>query len=304
MKKVCNFILVFLFANAVSFAQNLTGTWEGSSGGNYCRLVILQINDSCFGYTYDTGMGYCKANFLGQYKEASKKLSGKNPNFIERTPLHALSTYHLFYSAKNNQEYLKGRAAAKSTAAKILSFGLPIPVSYKKISNEIDTTRLIAAKIAVYLKAADKNKAAEPVVVATIATAPDSSATKIMPPVEDLKITKESRVSKLIKTIDTNADSVKLILYDNGEIDGDTVTVFYNGEILINKLPLGLKPYETIVALHKTGTTNSIELMANNLGSIPPNTALMIILCGNKRYELRVSADFNENAKINIQFNQ
>jgi hypothetical protein len=304
MKKVCNFILVFLFANAVSFAQNLTGTWEGSSGGNYCRLVILQINDSCFGYTYDTGLGYCKANFLGAYKEASKKLSGKNPSFIERTPLHALSTYHLFYSAKNNQEYLKGRAAAKSTAAKILSFGLPIPVSYKKISNEIDTTRLIAAKIAVYLKAADENKAAEPVVVATIATAPDSSATKIMPPVEDLKITKESRVSKLIKTIDTNADSVKLILYDNGEIDGDTVTVFYNGEILINKLPLGVKPYETIVALQKTGIASSIELMANNLGSIPPNTALMIILCGNKRYELRVSADFNENAKINIQFNQ
>jgi hypothetical protein len=301
MKLKCNFLLTCLLANTVSFAQTLTGTWEGSSGGNYCRL---QINDSCFGYTYDTGMGYCKANFLGEYKEASKKLTGKNPSFIERTPMHGLSVYHLSYSAKNNHEYLKGRAAAKSVAAKILSFGLPIPVSYKKISNEIDTTHLIAAKIAVYLKAADKNKAAEPVVAATIVTVPDSSATEKMPPAEDLKITKESRVSKLIKAIDTNADSVKLILYDNGEIDGDTVTVFYNGEILINKLPLGLKPYETTIAINKNGVTNFIELMANNLGSIPPNTALMIILCGDKRYELRVSADFNENAKINIQFNQ
>jgi hypothetical protein len=303
MKARYSFTLLFLFVNIISFAQNLTGTWEGTSGGNYCKLVILQINDSCFGYTYDTGMGYCKANFLGVYKETSKKLSGKNPDFIERTPMHGLSVYHLFYSAKNNNEYLKGGAAAKSVAAKILSFGLPIPVSYKKISNEIDTTKLIAAKIAVYLKADDKSKAAEPV-VAAIATVPDFAATEIIPPVEDLKITKKSRVSKLIKTIDTNADSVKFILYDNGEIDGDTVTVFYNGEILINKLPLGLKPYETTIAVNKTGVTNSIELMANNLGSIPPNTALMIILCGNKRYELRVSADFNENAKINIQFNQ
>lgn len=304
MKARYRFTLLFLFVNITSFAQNLTGTWVGSSGGNYCRLVIFQINDSCFGYTYDTGMGYCKANFLGKYKESSKKLTGKNPDFIERTAMHGLSVYNLFYSAKSNHEYLKGRAAPKSTAAKILSFGLPIPISYKKISNEIDTTELIAAKIAIYQKDEDENKTAEPVVAPRIVTVLDSSATDIIPTVEDLKITKESRVSKLIKAIDTNADSVKLILYDNGEIDGDTVTVFYNGEILINKLPLELKPYETTVAVNKTGGANSIELMANNLGSIPPNTALMIILCGNKRYELRVSADFNENAKINIQFNQ
>ncbi len=304
MKSKCNLVVVLLFIHAVTFAQNLTGTWEGNSAGNYCKIVIFQIKDSCFGYTYDTGLGYCKANFLGVYKQSSKKLTGKNNSFIEKTPLHTLSTYHLNYSKKNNEEYLKGRAAPKSAGAKILSFGIPIPVRYKKISDEIDTTKLIADKITFYKDRSTENKIDEPSVVKELRPAADSPVNIVTSPVKDLKIAKERRISKLIKTIETNTDSIKIILYDNGEIDGDTVTVFYNGEIIINKLPLALKPYEATVSVNKTANFSSIELMANNLGSIPPNTALMIILCGDKRYEVRTSADFNENAKINIQYIQ
>jgi hypothetical protein len=43
-------------------------------------------------------------------------------------------------------------------------------------------------------------------------------------------------------------------------------------------------------------------MVANNLGSIPPNTALMVITTGGKRYELFISSDEKKNAKVVIDF--
>ncbi|MGG9961060.1 hypothetical protein [Ferruginibacter sp. SUN106] len=303
MKLKYTVVFTVLFFSRGLYAQNLTGTWEGTAGSNYCKIVIFQVNDSCFGYTYDTGMGYCKANFTGTYDDSTKKLKGKNTDFIERTAFHALSIYHLTYSKRNNEEYLRGRAAAKTAGAKILSFGLPILVTYRKISDKIDTTALIATKI--YFYNDDKEKT---VVVTEKMATPKAAAVKdsiTMPALQamaDLKTIKESRTSRLAQTIESVADSIKMVLYDNGEIDGDTVTVFDNGKIVVEKLALSLKPYEVTIPLNKNSSFHNIELMANNLGSIPPNTAYMLILAGKERYELRLASDFSVNAQINIKY--
>jgi hypothetical protein len=45
-------------------------------------------------------------------------------------------------------------------------------------------------------------------------------------------------------------------------------------------------------------------LVANNLGSIPPNTALVVITDGNERHEVRASFDLSVNARIVIQYRQ
>ncbi len=142
---------LLLFLTSALPAQNLTGTWEGAGGGSgYCKMVILHIGDSLFGYTYDTGMGYCKANFSGIYDDATKKLVAKNIDFIERKGPHSLSIYHLNYSASGTTAFLNGRISAKTVGAKLLSFGLPFPISYRKLSDDVDTTKLIAAKAAAY----------------------------------------------------------------------------------------------------------------------------------------------------------
>ena len=297
-------IPAFLVFHIASVAQNLTGVWEGSVGGNYCKIVILQIKDSCFGYTYDTDMGYCKANFTGAYNDSLKKLNGKNTSFIEKTPLHSLSVYHLTYSKHNDEEYLQGRAVAKTTGAKLMSFGLPIPITYRKISGQIDTTKLMAVKIDFYKNNNDEITKEEKKIIVKADPIKDSFEIKSAEPLLSLKTTKESRVSKLIQTIETGADSIKLILYDDGEIDGDTVTVFDNGSIIIANLALSLKPYEIIIPVNKNNPLHAIELMANNLGTIPPNTAYMLILAGKERYELRAASDFSVNAQVNIKFKE
>jgi hypothetical protein len=57
-----------------------------------------------------------------------------------------------------------------------------------------------------------------------------------------------------------------------------------------------------VIPVNKDNSFHVIELMANNLGSIPPNTAFMLILAGKERYELRLTSDFSVNAQINIQY--
>lgn len=302
MRYCCIIFSLFTLLHAKTFSQNLTGTWEGTGGGSdYCKLVIVHVGDSLFGFTYDTGMGYCKCNFTGKYNDSLKKLNGVNPSVIEKTLFHTMSAYKLTYSRKGDKEYLKGGAGAKSTGAKILSFGLMQPVSYTKVKDEIDTTPFIAARLRLYNKQPAAIQVQPETVTAKNVTEETIKETAAAP-VTDLKIVKESRRSELVKTFDTKEDSVKLVLYDNGEIDGDTVTVFVNGNIVINRLGLSTRPYEMVIPIAKDGAVQVIELMANNLGSIPPNTAYMQVWEKEKKHELRVASDLNTNARIDIKY--
>lgn len=94
------------------------------------------------------------------------------------------------------------------------------------------------------------------------------------------------------------ADSLVIALYDNGEVDGDTVSVLLNGEIFWANQ--GLKSQAIKKTVYIPAGTDSLELMlyAENLGTYPPNTGLLIIYDGNERYMVRFSADYNRNARV------
>ncbi|HMC99793.1 MAG TPA: hypothetical protein VKH37_06565 [Ferruginibacter sp.] len=95
-----------------------------------------------------------------------------------------------------------------------------------------------------------------------------------------------------------NVKNITLNIYDNAIVDGDTVTIFYNGKLLVDKQLLSTKPIVIDLALDEKASKQEIVLYANNLGSIPPNTALVIVYAGDKRYELHSSASLQENAVL------
>ncbi len=257
--------------------------------------MIIHINDSCFGYTYDTGPGFCKANFVGRYNDSTGRLRGVNTDFIERTFAHGLSSYQLKYYRKNGSEYLDGKASPKQAVVRLLSLGLGIPITYKKVSAGYDTTTLIAAKLIPRPVNAELQISPR--------SAPATGLDSLHPAERKLAMLDElrrSRSSQIINTIVTSADTLRLFLHDNGEIDQDTVTVFHNGRIIINQLGLALKPFEMILPIYTPNSIHSIELMANNLGTIPPNTAYLTIRAGRDKYELRLSSDYSINARIDI----
>ncbi len=108
----------------------------------------------------------------------------------------------------------------------------------------------------------------------------------------------EKRTTILQQTVFFSSDSLQLSLYDNGEVDGDTVSVLMNGKIIMAKEGLSTKAVQkTIYAGHDT---DSIELVmyAENLGAIAPNTGLLVVHDGKSIYEIRFSGDLQKNASI------
>ena len=110
----------------------------------------------------------------------------------------------------------------------------------------------------------------------------------------------ETRKIRDTKTIQVKNSKIKIDLYDDGEIDNDIVSVYYNKSLLVDKKSLTANAYSFTLNI-EPGNTNELVLFADNLGSIPPNTALMIITDGIIRHEIRLSADMKNNASIKFE---
>lgn len=108
----------------------------------------------------------------------------------------------------------------------------------------------------------------------------------------------EKRNNTIIKTIEIESEKVKVDLYDNGEIDGDTISVFLNGKLLMLRKKLTAQPLTITLDKEQLEENNELVMYAENLGSIPPNTALMVVTDGTKRYEVRITSDLQKSGTI------
>ncbi len=110
----------------------------------------------------------------------------------------------------------------------------------------------------------------------------------------------EKRKTQVIKTIEVENRYVKVDLYDNGEIDGDSISLFYNKKLLFSNKKLSDKPISLNLEIDEDVMNNELVMFAENLGSIPPNTALMIVTDGPNRYEVRITSDLEKSGVINF----
>jgi len=94
------------------------------------------------------------------------------------------------------------------------------------------------------------------------------------------------------------SDSLELSLYDNGEIDGDTVSLLLNGEILLARQGLKATAIKKTIYIRPGDGEVSLVLYAENLGKYPPNTGLLVVHDGEDVYQLRFSADLQQNASV------
>ncbi|MEO7924300.1 MAG: hypothetical protein ABIR30_11540 [Chitinophagaceae bacterium] len=122
---------------------------------------------------------------------------------------------------------------------------------------------------------------------------------KVVNYVTESEYTKRENV--IIQEIEVDSDNIKVDVYDNGEIDGDIISLFYNRQLIMNSQKLTHKSIRIDLKLDSTKTTNEISMFAENLGLIPPNTALMVITDGKKKYEIRVASSLEKNATIRIK---
>ncbi|HUS02166.1 MAG TPA: hypothetical protein VMY77_10590, partial [Chitinophagaceae bacterium] len=112
----------------------------------------------------------------------------------------------------------------------------------------------------------------------------------------------EQRVNTVLKTIPIKNETFTVDFYDNGEIDGDSISVFYNGKLVLSHKKLTNKPITLTLTADPDRKVNELVMYAENLGEIPPNTALMIVRDGDNRYEARITSDTEKNGTIRFTY--
>lgn len=112
----------------------------------------------------------------------------------------------------------------------------------------------------------------------------------------------KNRTNEVVETIATSARLLEISFYDNGEIDGDTISVYANNKLLVSRKGLSTEPVTIKIGLSDEDNLQEVVMVAENLGTIPPNTALMIVQAGSQRFTVRLSSTEQKNAAVRFRY--
>ncbi|MFZ1313356.1 MAG: hypothetical protein WAR38_10870, partial [Chitinophagaceae bacterium] len=181
-------------------------------------------------------------------------------------------------------------AAKKAeTKTKIPVSGPANPVTENKKTETITTAPATNTNIAATTNR-EKN--------VTVVTASNPVAKK---PAEDVikkSAVIEGRKSEFSQEVNFKSDSLLLSLYDNGEIDGDTVSIYMNGDVIMPRQGLKSAAIRKTIYLPAESEEFTLVMFAESLGKYPPNTGLLVIRDGDDVYNLRFSSDFQKSSGI------
>jgi hypothetical protein len=165
-----------------------------------------------------------------------------------------------------------------------------IPVNQKPTTQPQQTNTNTVAKTNPVTETKPEIKTTNPVVTTNKISKPEPAAA--------LPQNVAVRKSETIQSLYFHGDSLVLSLYDNGVVDGDTVSVFMNGNPIISQQQLKVTASKKTIYITPEMDSVQIVLFADNLGSIPPNTGLLTVRDGDNVYNVRFSADLQKNAAI------
>lgn len=314
-------------------AQDLTGTWEGLMKDEYLKINIIQNDNKLCGYTYDVVLknksSHCKAYFKGLYDKETKIWTLTGTRFIENKGDHVLMIVKLWKVPQAGNDILRSTvliqdlfsnffdAAATeffwlrrvSVKTKNPAIGIPVcdemvkekPVTPKKT---IITTPEKKAPIIIKIDSIKTNPT--PVETKPIKVKTDSVENKKPIAVylkDDFLTSKMNKRNQLtLSTLKINSRHVQIKMYDNGTVDNDSVSIFYNGNLLKKHVRLTEEPIILELDLDENTNSHEITLYAENMGLFPPNTALIVVTCGKNRYELHSSTNFNDNNVLKLEY--
>jgi hypothetical protein len=112
----------------------------------------------------------------------------------------------------------------------------------------------------------------------------------------------KTRANELTKMIVVNSEEVVVKLYDNGEIDGDTISVYLDNKLILSKKLLTAKALTVNLRMDEDNSEHELVMVAENLGRIPPNTSLMIVTAGDKKFEVRITSTEQKNAMVKFRY--
>lgn len=112
----------------------------------------------------------------------------------------------------------------------------------------------------------------------------------------------KERANLLVKTLYVSEGEFTIEIYDNGQIDNDTISVYHNNTMVVSHRMLSYKPITIKIPCNSTESRHEFVIVAESLGDIPPNTAIMVITYGKNRQEVFLSTSEEKNAKVVIEY--
>jgi hypothetical protein len=110
------------------------------------------------------------------------------------------------------------------------------------------------------------------------------------------------RSNQLVRSLTVSTHEVVLNIYDDGVIDGDTVSVYLDNKMVINHAMLTDKPLIVTIHLDEDNDYHELVMVADNEGTIPPNTSLMIVKAGDKEYKVNITSSLQKNATVTFKY--
>ena len=120
----------------------------------------------------------------------------------------------------------------------------------------------------------------------------------VVPTPPDLK----NRSNEVVKILTVKDPRVTVKIYDNGEIDGDTISVYLDKKLVLSEKRLTASPLVVSFDMDEDNDIHEITMVAENLGTIPPNTSLMIVESGEQRFEVRITSTEQKNAVVRFKY--
>lgn len=330
------FVLIFLLIRCEINAQNLTGIWKGqftiidkqnrfskNVNNNFeFELQVQQLEDGLLKgvtYSYKVKEYYGKADFTGKIAKDLKTVEIEESKMVEvkkneKTDVcimkctmryfknsignEILTGYFTSINSINNKSCYRGKVFLK----KVLTTSFPKEAFLNKLfDNKVDTLRKKIMTVSNQIPIIDsQNKEItlkrhienEIIINKNV----NQIADAILPEI----LTK--RDNRIIANIQVNTSNVKISFFDNGIVDNDTITVFVLPNKIIDKRRVSNIPITIDLKFSNPFQKFEIISTANNLGEIPPNTALMVITVNNKRIEIPIMSDNKTNAKVIIEY--
>lgn len=115
---------------------------------------------------------------------------------------------------------------------------------------------------------------------------------------QDKNLERSSDIQSLIEIGKNETDSIEISIFDNGIVDNDSISLYLNDSLLIRKQMISNKPLSLFISFDKKAPLSKLKLAAENLGTIPPCTAFMLIKTKRKKYEVNLSSDFSSNGVV------
>lgn len=112
--------------------------------------------------------------------------------------------------------------------------------------------------------------------------------------------TENGRNFEVQQKVILSSDLVTAKIWDRGTVDGDIITLYLNGEDILDNYTTSKSKKE--VQLHLRAGENYLVMYAVNLGKVPPNTASIEIEDGNKPKSITINSDAHKSGALEIVY--